>query len=138
MNSLLNLSEGASLALHGLAMVARRSPERTTVKQLATALEASEAHMAKVFQKLHKAGVVNSVRGPAGGFSLTESARDINFLEIYRIIDGEISPKVCPIGKSKCLFSKCIFTSKMGETMKKLYQNLESIKLSDFIVQEAG
>lgn len=138
MNSLLNLSEGASLALHGLAVVSRRSPERATVKQLADALDASEAHLAKVFQKLHKAGVVDSVRGPAGGFSLSEAGREINFLEIYRIIDGDVSPAVCPLGKSKCLFSKCIFTGKVGEILQELYRSLEAIKLSDFVATGAG
>lgn len=138
MNSLLNLSEGASLALHGLAMVARRSPQRTTVKQLAVALDASEAHLAKVFQKLHKAGVVDSFRGPSGGFVLSEADRESNFLEIYRIIDGEVAPAVCPLGKSKCLFSKCIFTGKVGELMQELYRSLEAIKLSDFVATGAG
>ena len=59
MKSLLSMSEGASLALHGLALVAKKSPERVNTRELAVALSASEAHLAKVFQKLQRAGIVS-------------------------------------------------------------------------------
>lgn len=138
MKSLLSMSEGASLALHGLALVAKKSPERVNARELAATLGASEAHLAKVFQKLQHAGLVESVRGPAGGFSLARAAGEISFMDIYRVIDGEVQSTVCPLGKSKCLFRECIFHGRISGILAELHEKLNGIRLSDFITQTEG
>jgi DNA-binding IscR family transcriptional regulator len=45
MNKLINISEAASLALHGLAFIAQNEPRLVQVKDLAQKLHASEAHL---------------------------------------------------------------------------------------------
>ena len=132
MNTLLHASEGAYLALHGLVIVAESAPERVNIKTLAEKLNASEAHLAKVFQKLNKADVVESVRGPAGGFTLQKKTEDISFLDIIEIIDGKISINGCPFGKTKCVFSKCIFNEKVNKITSELADAYQKLKLSDF------
>ena len=107
--SLLNISEGAYLAIHAMALIAERQPERMNVKILAEELNASQAHLAKVFQKLGKGGLVKSVRGPSGGFILGKDPDKITFLDIYEIIDGKITLGNCPLGKGQCAFERCIF-----------------------------
>ena len=130
--SLLNISEGAFLAMHSLAMIARKQPERLNVKVLAEELNASQAHLAKVFQKLGKAGIVKSVRGPAGGFILDKPAEEISFLDIYEIMDGKISLGTCPLGKGHCAFDICIFNDDFNRLSNDIYQTYKKIKLSDF------
>ncbi|MDC7225538.1 MAG: Rrf2 family transcriptional regulator [Spirochaetales bacterium] len=130
--NLLNMSEGAYLAMHSLALVAARQPERLTVKQLAQELEASQAHLAKVFQKLSKAGLVTSVRGPSGGFILDREPEDISFLDIYEIIEGKVEKSDCPLGKSHCAFDSCILTDDFNRIADDLYNMYEHIKLSNF------
>ena len=130
--SLVNVSEGASLALHSLVLVAKNHPKRISVKVLAEELKASQAHLAKVFQKLTKSGLVKSVRGPAGGFELSKPAKDISFLEIYEIIDGKVVLGGCPLGKSECSFEKCIFTSKLNKLSADIYKSFKGISLADF------
>src|SRR6056297_1520252 len=127
MSSLVNLSEGSSLAFHGLAIVAIRHPERVTVKYLANVLNASEAHMAKIFQRLNKAGYVKSLRGPSGGFVLTCESDDLSLLDIYEAIEGKITMQACPLGKEKCRFSRCIFGDRLAEISKDIYDMLKSI-----------
>src|SRR6056297_3101043 len=115
MSSLINISEGSSLALHGIAIVAIKSPERVTVKALAEILNASVAHLAKIFQRLSKAGFVKSVRGPAGGFVLAKPADEITLLDVYEAIEGKVNLQYCPLGKEKCQFTHCIFGTKLNE-----------------------
>ncbi len=133
MNNMLNISEGTSLAFHGLAMIAKRSPERINVKYIAETLSSSEAHLAKVFQKLAKADIVSSVRGPAGGFILSRPAEEITFLQIYEILESPVSFTACPLSKEKCPFDKCIFDGKLSGVTRELYDLFKSIRLSDFI-----
>jgi len=132
MSNLINISEAASLALHGLVVIARSQPSRINVKVLAEKLNASQTHMAKVFQKLGKANLVRSLRGPAGGFELNKPAEDITFLEIYEIIDGEIILGDCPLGKNHCVFKSCIFDNELTRISTEIYETFGKIKLSDF------
>ena len=132
MRNLVNVSEGSYLALHGLAYIAMHSPERVSVKKLAEILHASEAHLAKVFQKLSKAELVKSVRGPAGGFELNDPNGEINFLQIYEIIEGRVNLGGCPFGKTGCAFNSCIFNQELNRISQDIYDTFKNLKLSDF------
>lgn len=132
MSNLINISEAASLALHGLVLIAKNQPLRMNVKTLSVELNASQTHLAKVFQKLSKAGLVRSLRGPAGGFELNNPAEDITFLEIYEIIDGKITLGDCPLGKNHCVFQSCIFDNELNRISADIYETFKKMKLSDF------
>jgi len=132
MNNLVNVSEGSYLALHGLALIARSSPERMNVKTLAKMLYASEAHLAKVFQKLSKADLVKSVRGPAGGFELNHPAEEISFLDIFETLEGKVILGDCPFGKPNCYFNSCIFNNELNRISLDIYETFKRIKLSDY------
>lgn len=131
--NLVNLSEGSFLALHSLALIAQKQPERLTVKALAEELQASQAHLAKVFQKLSKAELVTAVRGPTGGFVLNKDPQSISFLEIYEVMEGKIDTSGCPLGKEFCAFSKCIFNKEVHRISSDIYDSYKKIKLSDCI-----
>ena len=131
MNSLINVSEGAYLALHGLAFIAKQAPRRINVKRLAEFLQASEAHLSKVFQKLSKAELVKSVRGPAGGFILNRTPEEITFLEILETIESKVKLSGCPFGKLNCAFDKCIFNSELNRISEDVYNTFKNLKLSD-------
>ncbi|HAK46400.1 MAG TPA: Rrf2 family transcriptional regulator [Spirochaeta sp.] len=130
--NLLNMSEGAYLAMHSLALIAGRQPERLTVKHLAQELDASQAHLAKVFQKLSKAGLVKSVRGPAGGFILDKDPEGISFLDIYEIMEGKVEKSDCPLGKGHCAFDDCILGDDFSRISNDLYDTYSKINLSNF------
>jgi Rrf2 family protein len=132
MKNLINISEGASLALHSLALMAAREPEKLNVKTLAERLDASEAHLAKVLQKLSKAGLVQSFRGPTGGFTLNHSPEEITLLDIYEVIEGKVNLSECPVGLDECMFNQCIFNDSLTKISREIYHTLKNIKLSEF------
>lgn len=132
MNNLINISEGTSLAFHGLALIAARAPERMNVKSVAAELHASEAHLAKVFQKLNRAGFIASVRGPAGGFELNRPAEEITFLNVYEVLEAPVELDSCPLGRKMCSFHSCIFEERMQKISREIYNSLKEIRLSDF------
>lgn len=128
--NLVHVSEAASLALHSLVLIARNQPLRMSVKVLAEELNASQAHLAKVFQKLSKADLVKSVRGPAGGFELNKPADEISFLEIYEIIEGKVKLGGCPLDRPHCAFKSCIFSNELNRITADIYNTFKKIKLS--------
>jgi Rrf2 family protein len=45
-------------------------------------------YLFKVLEKLRKANILRSKRGPGGGFTLARPAKDITILEIIEAVDG--------------------------------------------------
>ncbi|MBC35128.1 MAG: Rrf2 family transcriptional regulator [Bacteroidetes bacterium] len=110
MSKIVTLSEAASIALHGIILVAK-SDKLINVVQIADATSSSKHHVAKVFQRLVKEKFVNSHRGPSGGFSLNRKPEEITLLEIYEAIEGKIELTQCPLDKQICPFDKCILNN---------------------------
>ncbi|MCK4956106.1 MAG: Rrf2 family transcriptional regulator [Candidatus Cloacimonetes bacterium] len=133
MTNLINISEGTSLALHGLVIIAQQYPTKVNARDLAQKLNASEAHLAKIFQRLGKSGIVKSYRGPAGGFALNKPAEEISFINIIEVVDSKVVPDKCPLHKSSCPFNNCIFGKEITKISNDIYQTFQNIKLSDFI-----
>ena len=131
MSSLINISEGTSLAIHGLGLLAEQAPQRLSVKVAAERLSASEAHLAKVFGKLQKRGWVNSTRGPAGGFSLSISPDELTFLDVYELFQEKIYVNSCPLGRSCCPFSNCMFDDRIHKLNLEVYNTLKNTTITD-------
>ncbi len=129
---LLRVSEAASIALHTTVFLASDAKGMVSVKQIASRLKVSEAHLSKVLQRLAKAGVVRSARGPKGGFVLNRPAGKITLLEVYEAIEGPLRPTKCLLNKPICRGDKCV----LGGLLKKVNQQtrdyLARTSLSEF------
>lgn len=115
MAKVFTLSEAASIALHGVILIAQEQGGLNVLK-IAERTSTSKHHVAKVMQRLVKAGYLTSQRGPSGGFVLKKDPKKVNFLELYEVIEGPIEVGECPMDKQICPFNKCIMnnvTSKM-------------------------
>lgn len=131
MKNLVNVSEGSFLALHGLTYIAQHPSQLVSVKLLSKVLQASEAHLAKVFQKLSKADLVISKRGPDGGFKLKKAVEEITFLDIFEVIEGKVVLGGCPFDRNTCAFEKCIFNQELNRISRDIYNTFKNIKLND-------
>ena len=107
MSKIITLSEAASIALHGMVLVAK-TEHKLNVNQISEMIDSSRHHVAKVFQRLAKENFVTSNRGPSGGFILKKEPKDISLLELYEVIEGPVEVQGCPGSKDRCPFDKCI------------------------------
>ncbi len=109
MSSILKISEAVALAIHACVIIASKKAEsKTTTTSIASALKASEAHLSKVMQRLVKAGIVNSVRGPGGGFVMNVKPEDVKMLDIYEAVDGVFQCSNCLFDHQACNGKKCL------------------------------
>ncbi|ADE85872.1 transcriptional regulator, BadM/Rrf2 family [Rhodobacter capsulatus SB 1003] len=83
-------------ALLELADEARRdSPQALTIEEIATRSGTPKRFLEHILLDLRKAGVVASIRGRSGGYSLLKAPRDVSISELVRRIDGPIAPLPC-------------------------------------------
>ncbi|MCX7048607.1 MAG: Rrf2 family transcriptional regulator [Candidatus Sumerlaeota bacterium] len=133
MSSLIKISEGAALALHACALLAAKPEESFPVAQLAERLQGSSAHLAKVMQRLTKAGIVAGTRGPKGGFVLARSAREISLLDVFEAIEGTFAPTHCAFDNPVCGRHHCLLGGFIGKTDQKFLGYIKNTKLSDVV-----
>jgi len=96
------------MALHTMALLASNPEKSMSVRKIATTFEVSEAHLSKVLQRLSRAGLVKSTRGPVGGFTLAKNDDEITLRDIFEVIEGTLEPRSCLLGSSTCRGGICI------------------------------
>lgn len=130
MSNVMRISEAASVAMHAMVFLASESGRVVPSKEIASMLGSSEAHLAKVLQRLAKAGLVSSTRGPKGGFVLKRPAREISLLEAYEAIEGPLEETRCLLGRPICHGGKCIFGDLLKQIDQRTKKYLTKNKLS--------
>jgi Rrf2 family protein len=133
MSGVVRLSEAVSIAFHAAALMAAEGDRVHTTRDLAGRLGVSRAHLAKVMPRLAKAGLVRSTRGPAGGFRLARPAEATTFLEIYEALEGPVRGPGCPLKRSSCPFSRCLFGELAGEISADFVGYLGTNTLGSFV-----
>ncbi len=108
MAGLVRVTDAASLGLHATVLLAS-SGARVSTAAMAHDLGVSSAHLAKVLQRLAKAGIVRSERGPRGGFTLARPPGEITLAQVFEAIEGPLKPAGCLLGVPSCDGTACIF-----------------------------
>ncbi len=138
MNSVLKISEAASLALHSMIILARNEYEPVSVKYMAENLCVSANHLSKVMQRLVKSGLVLSIKGNRGGFKLAAGPEDITLLDIYEAIDGKFNPSGCLLGRNTCEPHECILGNLVRSVNKQVEEHFKNTRLSSFLEDSSG
>jgi Rrf2 family protein len=63
-----------------------------TLEQLAAATEAPRSVLEQVMPTLRTAGIVRSVRGPRGGYTLNHPPEEITLERVVRLFQGQLAP----------------------------------------------
>jgi Rrf2 family protein len=76
--------------------------ERVGIREIAEKINASEHTIGKTLQTLVKQGIINSTKGPNGGFYMEEKQLKLPISVIVETIEGPIFFEGCGLGLSKC------------------------------------
>ncbi len=83
-----------------------KSGQKTGIKEIAQHINANEHTVGKALQRLVKNGVINSTKGPSGGFSLNENQQNQPLYNIVETIEGKEVFNQCGLGLSQCSTSR--------------------------------
>lgn len=81
-------TKAVDYAIAAMVCMARNPHTSMDVKQLAEAEAIPEVFLAKLLQKLKKAGLITSKRGIGGGFLLDKHPASISMFEIIEAVGG--------------------------------------------------
>lgn len=76
--------------------------ENAGIKEIAEFINASLHTVGKILQTLVRHNVINSVKGPSGGFYISKEQQKQPIINIVEAIDGRAVFKSCGLGLSKC------------------------------------
>ena len=76
--------------------------ENASIKEVAEFINASEHSVGKILQTLVRYNVINSLKGPTGGFYISKEQQKQPIIRIVEAIDGKQIFKMCGLGLSKC------------------------------------
>jgi Rrf2 family protein len=135
MADLLRMSEATALGLHAMATISEEA-EPVQASPLAEDLCASEAHLSKVLQQLVRAGLLQSRRGPNGGYALTRPAAEISLLEVYEALEGPMRRDACLFAAPVCDRVHCLLGDLVERVRQTVFEELASTSLAR--AQERG
>ena len=139
----MRLSTKGRYAVMAMADLARNGRERAvSLAEIATRQEISLSYLEQLFARLRKGGLVQSVRGPGGGYRLAKAADQTAVAEIVLAVDepiratrcsGQGSPKGCMIGGERCI------THHLWEDLgREIHAYLAGVSLEDVVMNRTG
>ncbi|MBI2618492.1 MAG: Rrf2 family transcriptional regulator [Ignavibacteriales bacterium] len=134
---MLQLSKKVEYGLIALRHMAMRPMGQIyTAKELALEYEVPYELLAKVLQKLARAGVVRSTQGVKGGYSLARLPKDMPVSHIIKIIEEE-RPMIaeCYVeGPDSCyLFDNCTIRRPLGKIQRSLNVLFDQMTIQEII-----
>ena len=128
-------SKSCEYAIKAMIFVAQKSKDeiRVGVKEITKGIDAPEHFIAKILQDLVKKKLVNSVKGPNGGFYMDKLNLKSSIADVVRAIDGDGFNKDCVIGLKACSEKNpCPVHFEYKEIKKNLITMLEGNTIADF------
>lgn len=78
------------------------SEENASIKEVGEFINANEHTVGKILQTLVRQDIINSQKGPAGGFYISKAQQKQPIINIVEAIDGKQIFKNCGLGLSQC------------------------------------
>ncbi|MHB2148332.1 RrF2 family transcriptional regulator [Calditrichota bacterium LG25] len=131
--------EYALIAMVELARY-REVDHLVTARRLAREYRIPQEILSKVLQKLAKIGLLQSVQGVKGGYTLARKIEQINMLEVVESIDGPFHLVACHTGRPcDCdQFLFCNIQTPMQYVQEEFMQLLRNISLKDLLTRMKG
>jgi Rrf2 family iron-sulfur cluster assembly transcriptional regulator len=98
----------------------------------------SLSYLEQLFGKLRRHTLVESVRGPGGGYTLARDLDKLSVADIVTAVDEPLDATQCG-GKENCRDERrCMTHDLWAKLNDKMYEYLDSVKLSDLVAQQAA
>ena len=130
----MRLTTKGRFAVTALLDVALRSTEGpVNLAAVSDRQQISLSYLEQLFGKLRRSGLVDSVRGPGGGYCISRPLDQVAVADIIRAVDETLDATQCG-GRENCHDEHRCMTHDLWATLNfKMYEYLSSVKLSELV-----
>ena len=119
-----------------LDLALRHQPGPVTLAGIGARQGISLSYLEQLFGKLRRHALVESVRGPGGGYCLARPTEKISVADIILAVDEPLDATQCG-GMENCQEDKRCMTHNLWATLnEKLYEYLNSVTLQDLVNEQ--
>lgn len=129
-------SNGCEYAIRALTIIGQASKEdrKIGIKEICRLAKTPESFTAKILQNLVRKGLLNSQKGPSGGFYLEKDPDSITLYDIVEAIDGNGIFINCGLGLHNCDASRpCPLHDNFAVVRQELKTMCKSNTLNDLL-----
>ena len=124
----------AVTAMVDLALRSGSGP--VTLAGISERQDISLSYLEQLFGKLRRYKLVESVRGPGGGYTLAKPLSEVSVADIIRAVDEPIDATQCG-GKENCHDDHRCMTHDLWVSLnEKIYEYLNSVSLADLVAKQ--
>ena len=135
---MLKLTKKADYGLMAMKHLAENGAQGSlSAKDVAEAYGIPSEALAKILQRLAKAGLLQSQHGINGGYTLARDAKEISAFEVIRAIDGPLFITSCITVRGECgQTDRCTVREPLRRVNQSIEEVLRQIKISDMKEKE--
>lgn len=138
----MKLSTKGKYGVRAVFEIARNSGRGPiTIKTIAERQGISVSYLEQILNKLGRAGVIESVRGPGGGYLLGRTPAEVTIGDVVRALEGPIALSHClePGMSEECYQAEdCVARMVWTRVGEKIEEALDSISFDDLLHQYPG
>ena len=110
-----------------------RDGKRVGIREIAQGIDSPEHFIAKILQELGRKGIVQSIKGPNGGFYLDDKGRQCSLATIVRALDGDTLFSGCALGLRQCSHAHpCPVHNEFKKIREEIETMLEGARIGEF------
>jgi Rrf2 family protein len=130
---MLKLSKKADYALMAMKHLAEHADQGScSAKDVAEAYAIPPEALAKILQRLARAGLLHSQHGMNGGYTLARPAHGISAYEVIRVIDGPLFITSCITVRGECgQTERCTIREPLRKVNQSIEEVLKKIRIAD-------
>ena len=134
------LSKSANYALRAsLCLIEEGGDRPMPVDEIARRLDVPRNYLSKILHALGRTDVLDSTRGPGGGFRLAKPADELSLADVVRHFDALPDTTTCFLGRDRCSDADpCQAHHRWAEVRAAVEDFLANTRLSDVAEQEAS
>lgn len=133
------LSKSCKYAIRAVLYLTKQPDKKIGSKEIAEKLDIPAPFLAKTLQELTKKQIISSLKGPNGGFFLSEENQQRKIMDIINCIDGDLVFDRCFLGKAECNSKNpCVIHSVYVSFKEKLLEQFSKKNLLTFANEEVA
>jgi Rrf2 family protein len=137
---MLKLTKKADYGLMAMKHLAEHAHEGAcSAKDVAECYGIPPEALAKILQRLAKAGLLHSQHGINGGYTLARDAKEISAYEVIRAIDGPLFITACITVRGECdQTQRCTIREPLRKVNESIEEVLRRIKIAEMTESSEG